>query len=169
MIRLFSILQMSDAAFMPTMRWHVWDGLKKLGIPYHMTYGYLTAERRKQHGIEKSHHTDARCISGHGNVIPASEWFALKKVRKHNRQIHKLKILPGGIRKNNQAAYVVKGFRLFDKVRFRGQECFIFGRRSSGSFDVRTLDGVTISPWAGYRKWTLLEKASSYLWERRTA
>ena len=119
--------------------------------------------------VWKSHHADARCISGYGNAISANKWFALKKVRKHNRQIHKLKILPGGIRKNNQAAYVVKGFRLFDKVRFRGQECFIFGRRNSGSFDVRTLNGTTISSCAGYRKLTLLEKASSYLWERRTA
>ena len=160
---------MNDAAFMSIMRWHVWDELKKLGIPCHMTYGYITAERRKQYGIEKSHHADARCINGHGNAIPASEWFALKKARKHNRQIHKLKILPGGIRKNNQASYVVKGFRLFDKVRFRGKECFIFGRRSSGSFDVRTLDGTTISPCAGYRKLTLIEKASGYLWERRSA
>ena len=160
---------MNDAAFMSIMRWHVWNGLKQSGIPCHMTYGYITAERRKQYSIEKSHHADARCISGHGNAIPASEWFALKKVRRHNRQIHKLKILPGGIRKRNQAAYVVKGFRLFDKVRFHGQECFIFGRRSSGSFVVRTLDGTTISPCAGYRKLTLIEKASGYLWERRTA
>ena len=34
--------------------------------------------------------------------------------------------------KLNQAPYLVKGFRLFDKVKYKGQECFIFGRRSSG-------------------------------------
>jgi len=40
---------MNNAAFMSTMRWHVWNELKKLGIPCHITYGYITAERRKQY------------------------------------------------------------------------------------------------------------------------
>lgn len=52
----------------------------------------------------------------------------------HNRQIHKATILKGGIRKNNQAPYIVKGFRLWDKVRYDGQECFISGRRATGYF-----------------------------------
>ena len=32
------------------------------------------------------------------------------------------------------AAYMVKSFRLYDKVLFKDQEGFIFGRRTSGSF-----------------------------------
>ena len=51
----------------------------------------------------------------------------------------------GGYRKNNQAPYIVKGYRLFDKVEYNGVECFVFGRRLSGSFDIRLLDGTKVS------------------------
>lgn len=160
---------LSDAAFMGIMRWAVWDELKSLGIPLHMTFGYITARQRREHGIEKSHCADARCISGHPDAEPCDECFVSKKVRCHNRQIHKLTVQKGGKRRNNQAAYEVKGFRLFDKVKYKGQTCFVFGRRATGSFDVRLLDGTKVSPCAGYKKLVLLERASHTLMERRTA
>ena len=55
------------------------------------------------------------------------------------------------------------GFQLFDKVLFQKQECFIFGRRSSGSFDLRLLNGSKINAGASYKKLTLLEKPKSML------
>lgn len=55
-----------------------------------------------------------------------------------------LKILKGGIRKRNKAPYLVKGFRLFEKVKYHGKQYFIFGRRSNGFFDIRTLDGTKV-------------------------
>ena len=61
---------------------------------------------------------DARCISGHPLAKSNGEVFYQKKVRCHNRQIHKNTILKGGVRKRNQAEYEVKGFRLFDKVSY---------------------------------------------------
>lgn len=90
----------------------------------------------------------------------------IKQVRKHNRQIHKTKILKGGKRKLNQAPYLVKGFRLFDKVLFNGQVCFISGRRNSGYFDLRKLDGTIIHRSANYKKLKLLEHANTMLIER---
>ncbi|WP_417042377.1 hypothetical protein, partial [Duodenibacillus massiliensis] len=48
--------------------------------------------------------------------------------------------------KRHQAPYLVHGFRLFDKVLCKGEVGFIFGRRSSGAFDVRRLNGTKISP-----------------------
>ena len=72
-----------------------------------------------------------------------------------------------GYRKLNQSPYLVHGFRLFDKVKCLGQIGFIFGRRSSGYFDVRRLDGVKLSPSISWRKLTLLEKRSTYLTELR--
>ena len=77
-------------------------------------------------------------------------------------------VIKGGRRKKNQAAYEVKGFRLFDKVRCDGQIGFIFGRRSRGYFDVRRLDGTRISACAKYNKLRLLQKRKSYLTELRT-
>ena len=75
--------------------------------------------------------------------------------------------LKGGIRKRNQAPYEIKGFRLFDKVACQGEEGFIFGRRSSGFFDVRKLDGTRISAGISYKKLHLLEKRQTYLIEIR--
>ena len=90
-----------------------------------------------------------------------------KKVRCHNRQIHKNTILKGGIRKRNQAPYDVMGFRLFDKVKWKGQNCFIFGRRARGYFNIRKLDGTLISGDVNYKKLKFLETRRTYLIERR--
>lgn len=160
-----------DATFMGIMRWTFYNRLKaqyeSLGIPVHMTFGYITKNTRIENGLPKAHYIDARCISGHPLAVSNGEVFYQKKVRRHNRQIHKCTVNKGGTRKLNQAPYKVKGFRLFDKVKFQGVECFIFGRRSSGSFDIRILDGTKVSPCAGYKKLKLLETRKSLLTERR--
>lgn len=159
---------MRDAAFMGIMRWAFYNKLKEM---YHdeevsMTYGYITKHTRIQNGIQKTHAADALCIAGHPKAIRASEFYNIRKIRCHNRQIHKMTISKGGVRKRNQAPYLVKGFRLFDRVLFDSQECFIFGRRSSGYFDLRKLNGEKVSPCASYKKILLLSKAKKYLWER---
>ena len=68
---------------------------------------------------------------------------------------------------SSKAPFEVKGFRLFDKVACQGEEGFIFGRRSSGFFDVRKLDGTRISAGISYKKLHLLEKRRTYLTEIR--
>lgn len=158
-----------DAAFMVIMRWAFYNQLKKLYPNVSLTYGYLTKNARIRNELPKTHCVDARCISGHPLVEPLGYYFYQKKVRCHNRQIHKNTILKGGYRKRNQAPYTVKGFRLFDKVLYNNQECFIFGRRSSGYFDLRKLDGTKIHASASYRKLKLLETRKTMLCERRLA
>lgn len=91
----------------------------------------------------------------------------IKKIRCHNRQLHKATVSKGGIRKANQAPYIVHGFRLFDKVKYRGQIGFIWGRRKTGYFVLKNLDGETIRDGARIKDLTLLEKRSGYLMERR--
>ena len=78
-----------------------------------------------------------------------------------------MKILEGGIRKLNQAPYEVHGFRLYDKVLCNGEAGFIFGRRTSGYFDVRRLDGTRISASISFRKLRLIERRKTYLTEIR--
>ncbi|HPZ29380.1 MAG TPA: hypothetical protein PKU73_06725 [Defluviitoga sp.] len=75
--------------------------------------------------------------------------------------------MKGGKKKLNQAPYLVKGFRLFDKVRFKGQESFIFGRHLSRYFDLRKLDGTIIHRSASYMKLTLISKVKTFLFDRR--
>ena len=73
-----------------------------------------------------------------------------------------LAILKGGIRKKNQAPKYVFGFKIFDYVKLSsGEYGFIFGRRSSGSFDVRHLGGKKISAGISYNKF-LAKIASDY-------
>ena len=48
-----------------------------------------------------------------------------------------------------------------------GEEAFIFGRRSSGSFDVRRLDGRRLSAGISYKKLRLIERRKTYLTEIR--
>ena len=67
--------------------------------------------------------------------------YKVRLVRRHNRQIHKQKVLKGGAKKPNQSPFEVFGFRLFDRVMFEGNYYFIFGRRKSGSFNIRDING----------------------------
>ncbi len=47
---------------------------------------------------------------------------------------------------------MVYGFRLFDKVIYNGIQCYVHGRRSSGSFDIRKLDGTKVSGGISYKR-----------------
>lgn len=160
-------MSFKDAAFMGIMRWSFYNRLKEIYPNVSMTYGYITKSTRVKNNLPKEHYIDARCISGNPNVEPLGYYFYQKKVRCHNRQIHKAKILKSGKKKMNQASYLVKGFRLFDKVEFDGQICFIFARRNSGYFDVRKLNKEVISRSASYKKITFLETRKSLLIEKR--
>lgn len=156
-----------DATFMGIMRWTFYNRLKDLYPNIKMTYGYITKNTRITNKLLKSHRTDALCITGNPTVKRLGNWYYIKKVRKHNRQIHKANILKGGKKKLNQAPYLVKGFRLFDKVMYDNQECFIFGRRSSGYFDLRKLDGTVVHRSANCKYLKLLQSRSGFLIERR--
>ena len=58
----------------------------------------------------------------------------------------------------------------FDKVRYQGKDYFIFGRRKSGYFDIRDLNGEKINKGSiSYKKLSLVETRRSYLTERRLA
>lgn len=160
-------MSFKDAAFMGVMRWTLYEKLKTIYPDIRLTYGYITKNIRIENGLPKDHYIDARCISGHPDAKSTGEVFYYKKVRCHNRQIHKNTILKGGYRKRNQAPYEVKGFRLYDKVLWKGQKCFIFGRRSTGRMDLRLLDGTHINASVGYKNLKLLNMRSNYLIEQR--
>lgn len=125
--------------------------LKEIYQNVSMTFGYITKNTRIRNKLEKTHAIDARCISGNPMAKPIKETYFQKSVRRHNRQLHKATINKGGTRKANQALKHVFGYQLFDKVLYKGQEAFIFGRRSSGSFDIRMLDGTKLSAGVSYK------------------
>lgn len=160
-------MSFKDATFMGVMRWALYEKLKTIYSDVKLTYGYITKNIRIKNGLPKDHYIDARCISGNPNAVNNGDVYYYKKVRCHNRQIHKNTILKGGYRKRNQAPYEVKGFRLYDQVLWKGQKCFIFGRRSTGRMDLRLLDGTHLNASVGYKNLKLLKMRSNYLIEQR--
>ena len=84
-----------------------------------------------------------------------------------SKSVHVYASANSGVRKRHQTPYEIKGFRIYDKVLYRGKTAFIFGRRSSGYFDIRTLDGERISAAVNSKKLRLLEKRRTFLIELR--
>lgn len=142
-----------DAAFMVNMRWKLMGILReKYGDSVSHTYGYITKKTRIENGLEKDHTIDARCISGNPNVIMGETPYFIRKVRCHNRQLHKTTFIRGGVRKPNQAPKEVFGFRLWDLVKYKGTLCFVKGRRVRGEFSISDVRGKVITNSVGYSK-----------------
>jgi len=153
-----------DAAAMSIMRWGVYNDLKHmLDVPVHITYGYLTKHSRIKQGLEKTHTVDARCISGNSTAEPTEELFCFKQLRRHNRKVMKSKMLKGGRWKHNQAPREIKGFRLYDIVRYNTVPAYIHGRRSSGFFVVKDAEGQTVSNSVSYKKLKLIRHCNAHL------
>ena len=163
-----------DATFMGIMRATLLQRLRsELPIPVVETRGYITkATREKLLVLPKSHINDALAIAQgkHGfnvgylpGILQIDKICTIRPVRHHNRQLHKATILKGGIRKSNQAEKYVFGYRLFDKVQFNGQDCFIWGRRTTGIFTIKTINGKMIKDGISFKKLKPVEKSTSYL------
>ena len=162
--------QLRDAAFMGIMRWAFYNRLKKEYSNVSMTFGYITKNTRITNNLPKEHYVDARCISGHPQAKPMGYYFYQKKVRCQNRQIHKANILKGGKKRLNQAPFLVRGFRLFDLVSYKGSAYYVFGRRTSGYFDIRKLDGTKVNKGSiNCKKLKLINTQKTILTERRNS
>jgi hypothetical protein len=155
------------ATQMGIIRWRIYEEAKRLFPQVHLTYGYLTKHTRISLQLAKSHQIDARCISGNPLAGPDESGYLIKLARRNNRQLHKATIRKGGKRQRNTAPKLVHGFRLFDCVRFGRCVCFIFGRRSSGYFDLRTLAGTKIHASASHKHLVRIQRATALLIERR--
>lgn len=130
-----------DAAVMGIMKWRLYNELKSLYPDVKMTFGYITKYNRIKYDIEKSHTSDAFIISKNFNAERLGFSYNIRLTRRHNRQIHKMKILKGGVKKSNQCPFELFGFRLFDRIKFNNQYYLIYGRRKSGQFNIRDFDG----------------------------
>lgn len=130
-----------DAAVVGIMKWVLYDELRSIYPNVNMTFGYITKYNRIHNGIDKSHVSDAFVISKNFCAKRLGFYYKKKLVRRHNRQIHKMKIQKGGKKKLNQSPFKVFGFRLFDKVMYQNDCYFIYGRRVRGCFNIRDIDG----------------------------
>ena len=161
-------MKFKDATFMGIMRWAFYNKLKELYSNVKLTYGYITKNVRIQNKLQKDHYIDGRCISGNPLSKENNTIYIIRKIRCHNRQLHKCKILKGGIKKNNQAQYKVFGFRLFDAVKYRNNQYTIFSRRNRGYFDIRTLGGVIVNNGSvSCKNIKFIQSNSGYIIEQR--
>ena len=145
--------------FMSIVRWKLVNMLRKAGNIVTHTYGYITKSIRIAMGLEKSHNTDAFVIAGGTMQERNPITFIIKQVRKCNRKLFK------GARSHikNTATRIIHGFQRFDKVLWHSIECFVFGRRKTGYFELRTLDGTKIHASAKAKELILLETANTFL------
>jgi len=143
--------------FMNNVRWKL---VNLLGCKW--TYGYITKHNRIKLGLKKSHSNDAFIIAGGSTQKRNDQIFWIKQVRKCNRKLFK------GKRSHlkNTAPRFVKEFQRFDKVLWKNIECFIFGRRSTGYFDIRMLNGHKLSSSAKAKDLKLLETFKTLLTEK---
>ncbi|CAG1006650.1 MAG: RNA-guided endonuclease IscB [Candidatus Methanoperedens sp.] len=145
--------------FMLIVRWKLVNMLRDAGNIVNHTYGYITKFDRITLCLDKSHNTDAFVIAGGTIQERSTSYFIIQQVRKCNRKLFK------GDRSHikNTAARIIHGFQRFDKVLWNKIECFVFGRRKTGYFELRKLDGTKIHASAKAKELTLLETADTLL------
>ena len=159
-------MKFDNAVFMGIMRWNLYNALKNIYPDVKLTYGYITKHTRIQHGLRKTHYVDARCISKNAEAVSDGNVFYIKKVRCHNRQIHKMTTNKGNYRKLNQSPYILNGYRLFDKVIYNGKIGFVSARRRNGSYRVRDIFWDSISEGVMFRKLRFVESRQYYLCDK---
>ena len=139
--------------FMSMVKWRL---VNETGSEF--TFGYRTKSKRIELGLPKSHINDAFVIASGINQTRTRNYI-IKQVRKCNRKLFK------GARSHikNTAPRLVFGFQRYDKVEYRGITCFIFGRRTRGYFDLRTISGERVHGDAKYKDLKLRETAKTML------
>lgn len=125
-----------DAAFMGIMKWKLLDELSLVFPNVEKTYGYITKSSRIASKIEKSHINDAFCIAGNFRAVRKDNFIKMRKVRSHDRMLHKTCFAKGGKNIKTRGNYIVHGFRNFDVVKTPRGIGFITTRRKDGDFVV---------------------------------
>lgn len=107
------------------------------------TYGYVTAANRKALNLEKSSHwADAAVIATQGAmpIIRTDCMYRKKCIPEGDFQqrkgTHSEKEIPTG---------KIAGLRKFDKVRYRGKDCFVKGRQTQGYAILMDINGNIIN------------------------
>lgn len=141
---------------MSILRWKILNKLKELGNTVNITYGYITKSARIELELPKTHANDAFCIAGGDRQEKLIYSYFIKFVSKCNRSLFKANLLKGGKCKVNTIKQAF-GFHRFDKIIYGRIECFIYGLRSSGYFDIRHLTGEKINASVKYTQLRLIE------------
>ena len=136
-----------DAAAMNVMRCVMYDKAKAEFSNVHLTYGYITKHKRIENGIEKTHYSDAFCISGNVKAERLSYYLKVRLLQRHTRSLHVYNPKKGGIRRGAVASHWIGKSRLqrYDSVEWNEIKCFVFGS-TNGRLILRNIDGTLVTP-----------------------
>lgn len=155
-----------DTAVMNAIKARLYNEVIEMfpNIPVRYTYGYITKSTRISNKIEeKNHRVDARCISGNPLVSKSENCYMFYQVRTRNRHIYKDKTKKGGLRALNQSAYKIKGYRLFDKIKYNNQTCFITGKRKDSGFFIRNVEYKVIHTNVSTKYFKFIDERKPFL------
>lgn len=142
-IKLKSIRKRSykDATMMNLVRKEIYNVLKAKYANVEATYGYITKGTRIANGLPKEHHIDALCIAGHPKALLAKERYIYKKVRCHNRMLHRIGFIKGSKRRKAQSGYELHGLQMNDVVRADGKLYRVTARAATGQIFLEDSEG----------------------------
>ena len=101
------------------------------------TFGYITKENRQALSLSKDHYIDACVIASCGKPFTIkSKTYYKKVVGNGTRILAKFRKVPIRLDRGK-----IRGFRRYDKVKYRGKEYFIYARSKTGNFCVTDIFG----------------------------
>ncbi len=102
------------------------------------THGYITKANRENLGLAKSHYVDAAVIASGGRPVAIDEETVFIKRCVPEGDYQRTK----GMRSEKKISQgKICGFKKFDKVRYRGREWFVKGRRLRGTAELMDITG----------------------------
>ena len=141
-----------DSTFMNLVRKGIYEMLKTEYHDVEATYGYITKCTRIDNGLPKEHHIDALCIAGNPLAERSATRYRYKKIRCHNRVLHRIGFNKGGIRRKAQQGYEIHGFQMNDKVKVDRKEYHIVARAKTGQMFLQDIDGNKCTKMSKYLK-----------------
>ena len=101
------------------------------------TFGYITKANRQALSLSKDHYIDACVIASCGKPFNIkSKTYYKRVVGNGTRILAKFRKVPIHIDRGK-----IRGFRRYDKVKYRGKEYFIYARSKTGNFCVTDIFG----------------------------
>ena len=152
------VKQYKEPPFMNTLRIRTFRRYPEAEI----TYGSETSPRRKELGLEKTHHNDAIAITGINSIKEnPSEWFHIKQFRKKKRSLHeaiprKGRKSPNTTQKrNSKNTKELRGWHLNDEVIYLDKHGWISGFTGTSAY-VQNINGEYMQiPGKNYKSITL--------------
>ncbi len=101
------------------------------------TFGYITKANRQTLGLDKDHYIDACVIASCGKPFNTkSKTYYKRVVGNGTRILAKFRKVPIHLDRGK-----IRGFRRYDKVKYKGKEYFIYARSKTGNFCVIDIFG----------------------------